>query len=68
MSTFDRRSWLMQRFDELYVGYFDEIVDMNLDDLESMVEELESAQADDELDLETIEGCDNLERIVNKYL
>jgi len=67
MTEFNRRSWLENRFQELYVGQFDEMARMDDDSLESMVSELETAQKGGLLDLETDSGMALLQEIVDRY-
>ncbi len=62
------RNHLINRFGNLNVGDMDELWTMPLDELESMVETLEQAQAKGRLDLETSEGMAELQRIVDGYL
>lgn len=63
-----RRSYLMKCFNEMNLGYLEEIYKLSTDKLEAMVFELGNAQDAGELDLETNAGVDNLERIVSKYI
>ena len=65
--NFDERRWLEQRFANLYVGQLDTIDELDTDALRAMVTELEDAQRNGKLDLETDAGLTNLKRIVEKY-
>jgi len=65
--NFDERRWLEQRFADLYVGQLDTIDQLDIDALRALVTELEDAQRQGELDLETDAGLTNLKRIVEKY-
>ena len=65
--NFDERRWLEQRFANLYVGQLDTIDELDTDALRAMVTELEDAQRNGKLDLETDAGLKNLQRIVEKY-
>ena len=67
MTEFNRRSWLENRFQELYVGQFEEMAGLDDDSLESMVSELETAQKGGLLDLETDSGMALLQEIVDRY-
>ncbi len=65
--NFDERRWLEQRFANLYVGQLDTIDELDTDALRAMVTELEDAQRNGQLNLETDAGLKNLQRIVEKY-
>lgn len=67
MTEFNRRSWLENRFQELYVGQLEEMAGLDDDSLESMVSELETAQKGGLLDLETDSGMALLQEIVDRY-
>jgi len=65
--SFDERCWLEERFAALYVGQLDTIDELDTDALRALVTELEAAQRNGELDLETDAGLKNLQRIIEKY-
>lgn len=65
--NFDERRWLEQRFANLYVGQLDTIDELDTDALRALVTELEDAQRNEQLDLETDAGLKNLQRLVEKY-
>jgi hypothetical protein len=65
---YDLRTRLISRFTALYVGELPEIDIMPLDELEHMIDTLERAQAAGELNLETDQGVNNLQAIVDPYL
>ena len=67
MTEFNRRSWLENRCQELYVGQLEEMAGLDDDSLESMVSELETAQKGGLLDLETDSGMALLQEIVDRY-
>jgi hypothetical protein len=67
VKNFDERRWLEQRFADLCVGQLDTIDQLDIDALRALVTELEDAQRQGELDLETDAGLTNLKRIVEKY-
>jgi len=64
--NFDKRNWLENRFNDLNLGDLD-MSGMDDDTLENLVKELEAANEDGKLNLETAEGIDNLTAIVGKY-
>jgi hypothetical protein len=61
------RNILISRFMSLYVGDMEELDTMSLDALESMIDELEQAQAAGDLNLETDAGVAKLQEIVERY-
>lgn len=65
-TNFDNRNWLENRFNNLNLGDMD-FTGMDDDNLESMVKELEAANDEGKLNLETSEGVDTLTAIVAKY-
>ena len=71
MSIFDSKNkdWMYwsNRFDDLNLGFTDSIYKLSADELESLVRELAAAQEEGELNLETNEGIENLQRIMEKH-
>jgi len=71
MSIFDSKNkdWMYwsNRFDNLNLGFTDSIYKLSADELESLVRELAAAQEEGELNLETNEGIENLQRIMEKH-
>ena len=71
MSIFDSKNkdWMYwsNRFDNLNLGFTDSIYKLSADELESLVRELAAAQEAGELNLETNEGVENLQRIMEKH-
>lgn len=61
------RSILIDRFMDLHVGDMDELETMPIEKLESMIEELEQAQAGGDLNLEKDSGIAKLQEIVERY-
>lgn len=62
------RNRLISKFIDLGVGDMPEVQTMQLDNLEAMIDQLQQAQDGGELDLETDQGINNLQRIVDPYL
>jgi len=66
----NRRSWLEQRLDNLYVGQIEDIDEFDNDKLEDLAGALELLRAQGLLNLETEQGLSNLadtiERIKNE--
>ena len=56
----NKRSWLEQRFNDLYVGQLEDIDEFDNDKLEDLVDALELLQAYGLLNLETEQGLSNL--------
>jgi len=71
MSIFDSKNkdWMYwsNRFDALNLGFTDSIYKLSADELEALVRELAAAQEAGELNLETNEGVENLQRIMEKH-
>lgn len=65
--TEKRVQWLRARYDDLEVGWDEDIDAMTVDQLEQLVDALEQAQQRGELDLETDEGVDHLRYLVEYY-
>ena len=65
-TNFDSRNWYENRFAALNVGDMD-LSKLSDDNLETMVRELEIANDAGNLNLETLEGVDNLTWIVGKH-
>ena len=64
-----KRNNLVNKFMELNLGDLgDDLWEMPIDDLEAMVDELTTLQAEGYLDLETSDGVDYLKSTVDKYL
>jgi hypothetical protein len=66
MKTFNHRGWIEQRFDNLNIGQMNTDW-MSDDNLLGMVQELEIAQGNGLLNLETAPGMLKLQAIVEKH-
>jgi hypothetical protein len=62
------RDNLVSKFTRLNLGDMPEVQTMPLDLLEAMTDHLQRAQAEGKLDLETGQGIEELQRIVDGYL
>lgn len=64
-----KRNHLVNKFMELNLGDLgDDLWEMPIDDLEAMVDELTTLQAEGYLDLETDDALEHLKFTVDKYL
>ena len=63
-----KRSQLISKFIDLNVGDMPEVQTMDLDDLETMIDQLQDAQDAGRLDLETDQGIEELQRIVDPFI
>jgi len=67
--NFSDRDYLDARMDRLNLGNdYSDTYDMSDEAFESLVKELEAADAKGSLNLETSEGVDNLEEIYNRHV
>ena len=67
--NFSDRDYLNARMDRLNLGNdYSDTYDMSDEAFESLVKELEAADAKGSLNLETSEGVDNLEEIYNRHV
>lgn len=62
------RNELINRFMSLNVGDMDELQTMPLDNMASMIDQLQDAQDGGRLNLETSQGIDELKRIVDPFI
>jgi hypothetical protein len=62
-----KRRLLINKFIDLNIGDLEDVYTMPLDILETMIDDLKQAQDNGNLDLETSQGIENLQRIVNTY-
>lgn len=62
------RDNLINKIDDLNLGYLEEASDMTTAELESLYHDLKAAQDNGKLNLETNQGIENLKIIVDKYI
>jgi hypothetical protein len=62
------RNTIINKIDDLNLGYLEEANDMTIAELESLYYDLKAAQDKGDLNIETDQGIENLQTIVDKYI